>query len=473
MSENNINCLTQENIHTQFHINHFENNPEYLYYIKDIQIVHKRRVSKRLYFFDARFYNNINDLCKTCQKVSFILKFPELEIDNIHNIQKNIKLGDKVKILCWVENLTKHSQINVNESNTIDNNILFHIKEVEIIEKYDSTIAFVPELPVIEKKNKNNSKIDNENNNNKKNDKTGNVTIEEKKGICKFWLNGKNCLRGNDCPFRHITNEELKKQWIDERLNKRKFNFINKDDFIDPHDKAGHGKRAHVFANWLVEHFGKDFLNLGSGVLDIAGGRGATSFELTINHKVHSTLLEPRPAKLDKKQMRLLYDLKKKALLNNNNENITEKEKEEISQNQDNNGNEDSKNEINVNNNDVNNNIDDKNTDSKPKRFKLKKISILIGLHPDQATEIIVDLALKLNKPFAVIPCCVFANDFPHRKLKRKKTGNTENDNDYEEISVSSYEQFIEYLCEKDKDIQKTFLPFEGKNLLLYKDKKE
>ena len=250
----------------------------------------------------------------------------------------------------------------------------------------------------------------------------------------------------------------------------------------------------------MVEHFGKEFLNSGSGVLDIAGGRGATSFELTINHKVHSTLLEPRPAKLDKKQMRLLHDLKKKEMLNNGN--LIEKDKEilneEISQNQNNINNEDLVKEVNDNNND---NDNDNDNESKPKRFKLKKnkkidipfsqiqcmvsldtpnlhkdlfnnSSILIGLHPDQATEIIVDLALKLNKPFAIIPCCVFANDFPHRKLKRRKTGNDENDNEYEEIPVSSYEQFIEYLCEKDKDIQKTFLPFEGKNLLLYKDKK-
>jgi len=225
MTEKDFNYLTEENIHTQFHINLFENEPEKIYCIKDIQIVHKRRVSKRLYFFDARFYKNTNDICKTCQKVSFILKYPELEIDNIHNIQKSVKLGDKVRIICWVENMTKRNELessNENENNTIDNNILFHIKEVEIIEKYDSKIAFVPELPIKEKRNKNIQRNDNENkkiSNNEdekklKNENIGNT--KEKIGICKFWLNGKNCLRGDDCPFRHITNEELKKQWIDE-----------------------------------------------------------------------------------------------------------------------------------------------------------------------------------------------------------------------------------------------------------------
>ncbi|ORX44335.1 hypothetical protein BCR36DRAFT_359825 [Piromyces finnis] len=495
--------LTQEIIHTKFHTIFFENNPENLYCIKDVQIVHKRRVSKRLYFFDARFCESTNEICETCKKVSFILKFPELDIENIHNIQKNIKLGDKFNIVCWVENMTKYNETELNDkSNTIENNILFHIKEIELVKKYDNKIAFVPELPIIEKRNKINKKTNIENEENKENLKAVEtkdiIPEEEKKGICKFWLNGKNCLRGSDCPFLHITNEEMKKQWIDKRLNKRKFNYNNKDDFIDPHDKVGHSKRACVFANWLVEHFGKDYLNSGSGVLDIAGGRGATSFELTIKHKVHSTLLEPRPAKLDKKQMRLLYDLKKKEIQENKNSNNEIENvflNKELAQNQNKEVNKYSSNEI----NDCDKNNSDDN--SKPKRFKLKKnvkidipfsqiqcmvnhdtpnhqkhlfnnSSILIGLHPDQATEIIVDLALKLKKPFAIIPCCVFANDFPHRKLKRKRSENAENGNDYEEILVSSYEQFVEYLCEKDKDIQKTFLPFEGKNLLLYKDKK-
>ena len=41
----------------------------------------------------------------------------------------------------------------------------------------------------------------------------------------------------------------------------------------------------------------------------------------------------------------------------------------------------------------------------------LSKFSIqmqLVGLHPDEATEAIVDCALANRKPFAVVPCCVF-----------------------------------------------------------------
>jgi hypothetical protein len=38
--------------------------------------------------------------------------------------------------------------------------------------------------------------------------------------------------------------------------------------------------------------------------------------------------------------------------------------------------------------------------------------SLLVGMHPDEATEIIIDTALKFNKPFAVVPCCVMSRLF-------------------------------------------------------------
>lgn len=37
-----------------------------------------------------------------------------------------------------------------------------------------------------------------------------------------------------------------------------------------------------------------------------------------------------------------------------------------------------------------------------------QKIGLLVGLHPDQATERIVRFGLKYSKNFAVLPCCVF-----------------------------------------------------------------
>jgi|EP01047_Picozoa_sp_COSAG01_P046661 hypothetical protein len=43
-------------------------------------------------------------------------------------------------------------------------------------------------------------------------------------------------------------------------------------------------------------------------------------------------------------------------------------------------------------------------------RGLLRGASIIVGMHPDQATEPIVAAALALGKPFAVVPCwCVRA----------------------------------------------------------------
>lgn len=42
-----------------------------------------------------------------------------------------------------------------------------------------------------------------------------------------------------------------------------------------------------------------------------------------------------------------------------------------------------------------------------PIRKTIRNCSLIIGLHPDQATEPIVELALSLRVPFAIIPWCV------------------------------------------------------------------
>jgi hypothetical protein len=87
----------------------------------------------------------------------------------------------------------------------------------------------------------------------------------------------------------------------------------------------------------------------------------------------------------------------------------------------------------------------------------LTKCDVLVGMHPDQATETIVDTALALNKPFAVVPCCVFPNEFPDRK----NSGNGK--------QVRTYVEFLEYLKRKDPEIQVAYLPFQGRSRVLYK----
>ena len=91
---------------------------------------------------------------------------------------------------------------------------------------------------------------------------------------------------------------------------------------------------------------------------------------------------------------------------------------------------------------------------------RLSCASLLVGLHPDGATEALVDFALAHRRPFAVVPCCVFAEQFRERKLM---VGN-------EEMEVRSYDAFVEYLRRKDPRIGVQRLPFQGRNAVLYMD---
>jgi hypothetical protein len=86
----------------------------------------------------------------------------------------------------------------------------------------------------------------------------------------------------------------------------------------------------------------------------------------------------------------------------------------------------------------------------------LSTCSAIIALHPDEATDAIVDTAVALRIPFVIVPCCVFFRLFPHRRKPNSRD------------PVSSYEDLLEYLMAKDETIQRTDLPFAGSNTVLW-----
>lgn len=76
----------------------------------------------------------------------------------------------------------------------------------------------------------------------------------------------------------------------------------------------------------------------------------------------------------------------------------------------------------------------------------LASCSIVAGMHPDGATEGIVDFALRHRKPFAVVPCCICP---PTRPM--------------------TFAAFIKHLVAKAPErIRTCTLPFEGKNVCVY-----
>ena len=94
----------------------------------------------------------------------------------------------------------------------------------------------------------------------------------------------------------------------------------------------------------------------------------------------------------------------------------------------------------------------------------LQNASALVALHPDEATDAIVDLAVALKKPFAIIPCCVYSRFFPHR-LKPRNFANTI---DSEDRLVRTRADLLDYLQAKHSSIQRAVLPFEGANTILW-----
>ena len=44
-------------------------------------------------------------------------------------------------------------------------------------------------------------------------------------------------------------------------------------------------------------------------------------------------------------------------------------------------------------------------------------------MHPDQATEAIVDCAIELGRPWAIVPCCVFPHSYPGAPPSRYHSG--------------------------------------------------
>mmetsp|Transcript_15672 Transcript_15672/g.26123 ORF Transcript_15672/g.26123 Transcript_15672/m.26123 type:complete len:273 (-) Transcript_15672:53-871(-) len=231
-----------------------------------------------------------------------------------------------------------------------------------------------------------------------------------------------------------------------------------------------------VFASWLCSKLGFNALRTGHGVIDIAGGNGLLSFELTCRYGIPSTVIDPRQMKFNSILKRRMKKLTKNRLscharlsdLSGNTEEPVFKWENCVIKVED--------------DYHVLDRVKDSISENNVLPFRqfrayfewplsnlvlsssheddmelLSNASMFVGMHPDQATEHIIDTALALKKPFAVVPCCVFTKLFPHRRTPKGE-------------EVRSYEDLLCYLQNKDPDIQKELLPYDcGRNVVLYK----
>ncbi|KAI9895308.1 hypothetical protein PsorP6_019282 [Peronosclerospora sorghi] len=246
-----------------------------------------------------------------------------------------------------------------------------------------------------------------------------NMVLLDGFNACKYYFSSK-----EQCHFWHGHPEDFKanqRRWIQKRLEKRANAANLAGDSGNPHSKIDKTQRSHIFCDWLVESLGEEFLASGTGVIDVAGGKGDILVKLQIKKDIQTTLIDPRPMKLGKYNCKL-FAKASAAKGRSINPQLLHRL--------------------------------DGNT-LKLLKALFANCSVLVGMHPDEVTEAIVDASLTLRKPFAIVPCCVMSRVFPDRRC-------------WDGTPVVTYETFIKYLREKHPSVHSHFLPFAGCNQVLY-----
>ena len=272
-------------------------------------------------------------------------------------------------------------------------------------------------------------------------------TREKKDVLCKVWARGDTCTTKN-CPYRHAFRDAFEETWgrrlrsrrdhdlkqdaadpfaaYDKHANRNAWRFVPGDD----NRKRRHAARHVEFGAWIVDRFGRSLLEAGP-VLDVAGGRGQLAWELQCVHGLRAVSLDPRKAKVPRKSRRKLLRKRLAALTPDSSprDQLMARNPRRVEAL-----------------------LDAAFEASEQGRALLESCSAIVALHADEATEAAVDAALKYGKPFAVVPCCVFADLFPNRPAAVRTTA-----------------EFCDYLAAK-AGATLEYLRFEGKNKVVVRD---
>lgn len=254
-------------------------------------------------------------------------------------------------------------------------------------------------------------------------------------GMCLSWADVGTCADPN-CVARHCAStrwEERRRQ----RAESRRTSATGGDREEDVHGDAAKTKHNEVFATWIVDTFGLDALR--GGVVDVAGGRGMLALELALKHGVEDvTLIEPKPLRLNKSYRRRIkkWAARRAAAAADHADDAPTPVRHVQS---------------------MFHGVDgDANAATTEASIAFRDASVVLAMHPDQATEPFVDAALALNKNFALVPCCVFAGAHPGRK-----TADGED--------VVTYAQLLDYIQAKAPDVKRDTLKCEGRKVVLYR----
>ncbi|CEM36797.1 unnamed protein product [Vitrella brassicaformis CCMP3155] len=269
--------------------------------------------------------------------------------------------------------------------------------------------------------------------------------------LCKFFTTSGVCYRSN-CQDLHVADPHVRAKWESMMTHRRTEASRLADDPHPTDGKLPETKRAALFCDWLVSIYGVDYLSSGSGVIDVAGGRGEVAFELTVIRGIPATVIDPRPMKLNKAQFRWLASersmtrMQSVAFLHGSIPQIRDILDESFFGRAD--------------------------PSETPSRLSLfERCSVIVGMHPDEATGILVDMAVRFGKPFAVLPCCVFGHLFPERTITvTAGEGEGGAARQSQERPVKTYDDLCEWIRQRDTQlrVERAFINTRGKNQILY-----
>lgn len=103
----------------------------------------------------------------------------------------------------------------------------------------------------------------------------------------------------------------------------------------------------------------------------------------------------------------------------------------------------------------------------KARYFEGGDFDVIVGMHPDQATDVILDEAARIRATAIVVPCCALPTrwtfwDMPMHQSRGIPTHR----------SNTSYSRWIDHLiresAKRGLQLDKTALPMNGRNLVLY-----
>jgi len=238
--------------------------------------------------------------------------------------------------------------------------------------------------------------------------------------------------------FKEISATETIKNSNNNSDNKKSYKLHRK--------SARHGARNQdrhkELAKWLM----KEFSSIQT-ILDVGGGgKAELASRLIMCHKIEVTVVDPRPAEVPETFINLVlpklpkkHQQRIKKKLQDDDAFVASIVKERLRQ-------------LQIYFDGIT------TTNSQPLKDAIHKCDLVLGMHADGAVEWIVDICLEAGKPFVVVPCCVFPNFFPGRRLLIGSP-------------VRTWEQFCDYLMEKGEKkghvLERHELPFQGRNIAI------